>query len=83
MDSPHLIPLSIARRWALARHGFRSDVAGGCWRKGLVAVGDEAIDDPGEGLWGLLWAEEDVPHTRGERCEPVARSRGCTAHGRH
>jgi hypothetical protein len=59
MDGPHLIPLPIARRWALARQGFRYDIAGGCWRRGLVAVGDEAIDDPDEDRWALLMGEGD------------------------
>jgi hypothetical protein len=59
MRDPHLIPRPIARRWALARQGFRYDVASGCWRKGLVALGDEAIDDADEGLWALLMGEGD------------------------
>jgi hypothetical protein len=60
MDGPHLIPLPIARRWALARQGFRYDVAGGCWRNGAgVRLSDEAIDDPDEDRWVLLMGEGD------------------------
>jgi hypothetical protein len=60
MYAPHLIPRPIARRWVLARQGFRYDVAGGCWRHGAnVQLSDEAIDDPDEDLWALLMGAWD------------------------
>jgi hypothetical protein len=60
MHAQHLIPRPIARRWVLARQGFRYDVASACWRNGVdVQLSDEAIDDPDENLWTLLIGECD------------------------
>jgi hypothetical protein len=62
MHAPHLIPPPIVRRWALARSGFTYDVARGYWRRGAVALSDEAIDGPAEDLWALLMGRWD-PNT--------------------
>jgi hypothetical protein len=60
MHTLHPIPPPIARRWALARSGFRYDVAGACWRNGAdVRLSDEAIDDPDEARWALLMGRWD------------------------
>jgi hypothetical protein len=68
MDGPPLIPLAIARRWALARQGFRYDVSGACWHNGAdVRLSDEAIDTPDEDLWTLLMGEWD-PSACAEGC---------------
>jgi hypothetical protein len=54
MKTPHPIPVTVQRRWELARCGYTYDVASGHWRKGTMALSDEAIDGPDEALWALL-----------------------------
>jgi hypothetical protein len=48
------IPVGVYQRWELAMQGYRYDVASGSWRRGGVALSDEAIDGPDEALWALL-----------------------------
>ena len=66
MPLPAPMPPAVLRRWQLARSGFTYDVAHGSWRKGPMALSDEATDSPDENLWALLMGLWETSAPEGE-----------------